>query len=436
MRWRPPAFPAAQIAAPRLRQRHVRRERQRYCVRHLRAREFHQAANAKHAAQHAVYRLIPAFGVDVDRVHEAAIDVVGERDRAEHRFAVCADVVGDGQYARRHVARMSAALAQVRVAQVEIAQHHAVREGRASADVRRLLPKFQLQACLRSVARSGAPSCSAARRMRRVRSRSCRSRAACTRARVSAGSAENSGRKAKSTSRSVVASMVRAGPNDGGSAGIVPAHTAANSHKRRRVSRGSMIRRSCTPRPCGTANRPAPAALRFPPVWRRGPARPPVPSDTTPPIRPRSASSPSWRTAMRNASNSAHYWRARRRRCRSIAHDDRAPRHRRTDDRSDGFGRVAHGALLLGRQPDHEAGHIDEMHDGKVKRLREIDEAADLARGVGRPRAAIVIRIARQQRNRPAVEARVALITGLPQRRPVSKNVPRSAISSMMPRIL
>ena len=57
-------------------------------------------------------------------------------------------------------------------------------------------------------------------------------------------------------------------------------------------------------------------------------------------------------------------------------------------------------------EPDDEARHIDEVHDGQVERVGEIDETRDLLRGFRRPAAAIEEGIAGQHRHRPAVEAR------------------------------
>ena len=75
-------------------------------------------------------------------------------------------------------------------------------------------------------------------------------------------------------------------------------------------------------------------------------------------------------------------------------------------DRRERARAVADRAGLLGLDADHEARHVDEMHDRQVERVGEIDEARDLLRRIRGPAAAVEIGIARQHGDRPAVEPR------------------------------
>ena len=69
-------------------------------------------------------------------------------------------------------------------------------------------------------------------------------------------------------------------------------------------------------------------------------------------------------------------------------------------------------------------------------RSRQVDEAHHLLAGVGRPRAGVVIRVARQQRTGAAVETREAGDDRAAEIRPISKNEPLSTTDSMIGRIL
>ena len=89
-----------------------------------------------------------------------------------------------------------------------------------------------------------------------------------------------------------------------------------------------------------------------------------------------------------------------------VPDDDRAPRHRRLPDGRHRAHALLDRPRLLGLEPDEKAGAVDEVDHGQVEGLRDVDEALDLLAGVRRPRAAVVVRIARHQRHRPAVEAR------------------------------
>src|SRR4029450_8955960 len=51
-----------------------------------------------------------------------------------------------------------------------------------------------------------------------------------------------------------------------------------------------------------------------------------------------------------------------------------------------------------------EARAIDEVHNRQMEGLREVDEALHLLAGVRGPRPAVEVRIAGQDRHRPAVE--------------------------------
>ena len=65
---------------------------------------------------------------------------------------------------------------------------------------------------------------------------------------------------------------------------------------------------------------------------------------------------------------------------------------------------VANGRRLLGLEPDHEAGAIHQVNNRQMEGLGEVDPADHLVAGIGRPRSAIVERIARQHQNRAAFQ--------------------------------
>ncbi len=59
---------------------------------------------------------------------EAAVDVVGKRDRLDQCLAVGVREFGHRDQPRNHVARVAAALSEIGVAHVERPRHHAVHE--------------------------------------------------------------------------------------------------------------------------------------------------------------------------------------------------------------------------------------------------------------------------------------------------------------------
>ena len=84
--------------------------------------------------------------------------------------------------------------------------------------------------------------------------------------------------------------------------------------------------------------------------------------------------------------------------------DHRAPRHRGLVHRGQRPRAVADRGRLLGRRPDDEARLVDEVDDGQVERVGQIDEAGDLLAGLGRPAAAVHVGVAGEDGDGPAVE--------------------------------
>src|SRR6185437_15936382 len=77
-------------------------------------------------------------------------------------------------------------------------------------------------------------------------------------------------------------------------------------------------------------------------------------------------------------------------------------------DRRERPGTMPDGGGLLAGDADDEARDVDEVHHRQMEGLAEIDETSHLVAGIGRPATAIEEGIARQHRDRPAVEPRQA----------------------------
>ena len=91
-------------------------------------------------------------------------------------------------------------------------------------------------------------------------------------------------------------------------------------------------------------------------------------------------------------------------------------------------------AACSAARPDHEAGLVDEVDDGQVERVGQLDERLHLLRGVGGHAAAVEHRVRGEDGDRPAVEAGQAGDRRRPQPAPISNHVPSSTTASMIGR--
>ena len=91
-----------------------------------------------------------------------------------------------------------------------------------------------------------------------------------------------------------------------------------------------------------------------------------------------------------------------------LAHEDRHPGHRRLVNGVERAGAAADRAGALGLGADHEAGLVDEVHDGQVELVAEVDEAGELLGGVRGQPAAVVLRIGGEHADGPARQPREA----------------------------
>ncbi len=88
----------------------------------------------------------------------------------------------------------------------------------------------------------------------------------------------------------------------------------------------------------------------------------------------------------------------------AVAHDHRAPGNRRLPDGRHRAHALLDRARSLGVEADEEPRAVDQIDHRQMERLREVHEALDLLTGVGRPGAAVEVRIAGHERHRPAVQ--------------------------------
>ena len=88
-----------------------------------------------------------------------------------------------------------------------------------------------------------------------------------------------------------------------------------------------------------------------------------------------------------------------------VADDDGAPGHGGLEEGGHGADAVADGGVLFGLGADKEAGAVDEVDDGEVEGLGEVDEADDFVAGVGGPGAAVVVGVGGEEGDGPAVDA-------------------------------
>ncbi len=122
------ALPHRQLAGAGLVGRQMRHDRERDRVAHLLGRQAEQLAGGKRAGHGADQRLVVAGVVERHRVGEAALDLVGDRQRQDEVAARAAERLGHGEDARQVVGRVRGVERAPGVVEVEVAHHGAVDE--------------------------------------------------------------------------------------------------------------------------------------------------------------------------------------------------------------------------------------------------------------------------------------------------------------------
>ena len=191
-----------------------------------------------------------------------------------------------------------------------------------------------------------------------------------------------------------------------------PSTTPGPSHSHSRVAAGSMtasISRwaaMLTALPFGVLLRDAAARTAPPARALRAPPRAPCGSPAAP--HPRSPSRRTRRSARRRSPPARGSRRrsspSRRARSPCAARPRRTARADAPRRRTSGY--VPHLGAGLDLRPDHEPGRVDQRDEGKPVRIAQLHEPRGLVGGIGVDGAAEMRRIACEQADRPAFDAR------------------------------
>jgi len=92
--------------------------------------ELHQLAGGERHGRQREHRRVPAAGGDVERVEQAAVDLVGERDRGDEVRRAGTFGLGDGETRCDGAAGMGRLAPDIEVVEVIVARRGAVGEGR------------------------------------------------------------------------------------------------------------------------------------------------------------------------------------------------------------------------------------------------------------------------------------------------------------------
>ena len=86
-----------------------------------------------------------------------------------------------------------------------------------------------------------------------------------------------------------------------------------------------------------------------------------------------------------------------------LAQNERAHRHRGLVQRRQRGDAAPDRGRFLRLQPDQKTRDVDQLHDGQVKGLGQVDQARGLDGAVRSPGATVVVGVAAQQGHRPTV---------------------------------